>query len=108
MMPAQPPPPTASYLPFQSLAGNHTSMSTFESDDGFNVAATRQNAGICNGWACGPPPVGPCAGARKGPAVTDSATVMVVSGIESDFNRSHGVWAATVRAVASSTIVAHA
>src|SRR5436309_2202488 len=97
MVPAQPPLPTAWNLPFQFSTGIHTSMSIDESDEGFNVAATRQCAGNrigCAGAAAprpaGPPAAGggapvPGPGGVNGPAATRSAAMIVVSGSVSDF-----------------------
>ena len=45
MVPAQPPLPTASYLPFQSVAGSQISALISESLVGVMVVVTRQNAG---------------------------------------------------------------
>src|SRR4249920_1925933 len=45
MMPAQPPFPTAWNFPFQLCTGSQTSAWISESEDGFIVTATRQNAG---------------------------------------------------------------
>src|SRR5437867_3082278 len=86
-------------------------MSIEESDVGFKVAVTRQNAGTVNGAGGGaaaprpPPPRPPPAGAAgagagpaggvKIPAGTDSAIVMVVLGSETDFRPAHGVAAST-------------
>src|SRR6185436_593267 len=107
MTPAQPPPPTNSNLPFQ-FSGIQTSMSIWESEVGFNVAATRQNAGTVRGAACGPPPppprwpLPPAPGGVNVPAGTDSADVIVVLGSEMDFRFAHGVGAASA-ALKSST-----
>src|SRR5215212_3697048 len=60
MMPAQPPLPTAWYLPFHAVLpdapsapgeGSHTSILMSESDECVSVAATRQYAGSCSGGA---------------------------------------------------------
>ena len=55
MVPFQPPLPTASSLPFQPVAGSHTSILMSESDDGRSVAVTRQYSG--RSFAA-PPPAG--------------------------------------------------
>src|SRR5213594_1235445 len=75
MFPVQPPFPTASNLPFHPDAGSQTSILISESLLGFNVAATRQNAGR----SLNPPPPRPppCVNA---PAATACAVVIVVSG----------------------------
>jgi len=87
IVPAQPPFPTASYLPFQLVWGIQISTLMSESDVGFRVAATRQNegsffrtpaAGVTPGarnWS------GPrSSGSVNSPAGTDCATVIEVSG----------------------------
>src|SRR6185503_6320782 len=115
MMPAHPPLPTAWNLPFQFSAGSHTSISIFESDDGFSTACTRQCAGSIVCGAAGPcprPPAGgaprpaagatgpsggPCwAGGVNGPAGTSWAEVIVVFGSASAASFSHGVDAGCV------------
>lgn len=76
MLPAQPPLPTASNLPFQLVAGSQTSILMSESGDGVRVAVTRQKAGrVVKGL--GPRPG---AGGVKAPAATVWAAVMVVVG----------------------------
>src|SRR5215216_3367706 len=98
MTPAQPPPPTASNLPFQ-VSGSHTSNSIFESGDGLATAATRQCGGSCNGAGGGPPAPG-AAGGVNGPAATGCAAVIVVFGSESDlrFSQAAGLESARTRA----------
>src|SRR5438874_8958811 len=102
-MPAHPPFPTASNLPFQSsAAGIHNSISMWESADGVSTMAARQYAGSISGGAVGAP--ARPTGARNGPAGTDSAAVIVTLGSLSDFKLSQGVWAnALVRAKAART-----
>jgi hypothetical protein len=51
-----------------------------ESLDGFNVAATRQNAGSCLKVAFGCTAPCPVAGGENAPAATDRASVIVVFG----------------------------
>src|SRR6185295_17949147 len=66
-------------FPFQLAAGSHTSILMSESAVGFNVAATRQNAGrSTNGLPPRPP------GCVKAPAATVSAAVIVADGRASD------------------------
>src|SRR5262249_50561675 len=92
MFPFQPPLPTASNLPFQLDAGNHTSILISESLVGFMVAATWQNAG--KSVNCAPPPRPPPARppppGENAPAATDCAIVMVVSGSFRLARLSHG------------------
>src|SRR5688572_29968038 len=95
MMPAQPPLPTAWYLPFHPSDGSHTSTLMSESDDGVSVAATRQWAGSISGGTAGAPPRPPAGaaagggapprpGCTNGPAATASALVIVTFGNVSD------------------------
>src|SRR5687768_15474958 len=102
MMPAQPPLPTAWYLPFQPSEGSHTSTLMSESDDGVSVAATRQWAGSNSGGTAGAPPRPPAGaaaagapparpGCTKGPAGTSSADVIVTFGNASDLRLAQGV-----------------
>src|SRR6185503_9608792 len=113
MTPAQPPLPTAWYLPFHPSDGIHTSILMSESDDGASVAAMRQCAGSISGGAAGAPPRpagapagagGPPArpGCTNGPAATTSAIVIVVLDSFSDFRSAHGV-AASAGVVAATT-----
>src|SRR5215467_511805 len=75
MLPANPPLPTPSYLPFHPEAGIQISSLMSDSFAGLISAATRQNAGSSlNAAGCGP------AGASNAPAATTCAEVMVVSG----------------------------
>src|SRR3989442_9353555 len=67
-----------------------------ESEEGFSVAATRQWAG-----STGAPAAGGMPGIWNGPAALDSAAVIVMSAIWSDFNCSHGVCANAAKAVAA-------
>src|SRR5262245_3700492 len=68
MVPAQPPLPTASNLPFQPDAGSQISTLMSESLVGISVAVTRQNAGrVAYGLA--PPPRPGCTNAPA-PAAT--------------------------------------
>src|SRR5207249_8516304 len=108
MTPAQPPFPTAWYLPFQFDNGSHTSTLISESLDGFSVAATRQNAGSClkATFCCAAPR--PAAGSENCPAATVSANVIVVFSSETDFRLSHvaaatGVGANEIIVTASTT-----
>src|SRR6185295_3736896 len=79
-LPFQPPLPTMRNLPFQPLAGSHTSILMSESAVGLSVAATRQNAGrSANGL---PPPRPP--GWENAPAATASAAVIVACGNATD------------------------
>src|SRR3954471_20431498 len=87
MTPAHPPPPTIWNLPFQ-FSGSHSSISMFESADGFNTAATRHRAGsVCN--AGGGPPAPGAAGGVNGPAGNASAAVTVVFGKVSILRLAH-------------------
>src|SRR5262245_39078159 len=88
MFPFHPPLPTASNLPFQFDAGNHTSILMSESGVGFTEAATRQNAGRSLNGA--PPPRPPPPAGANAPAATDCASVIVVSGSFSEARLSHG------------------
>src|SRR5258708_38322278 len=101
MLPDHPPFPTARNLPFQSVAGSHTSILMSESLDGASVAATRQNGGR-SAYARALPPAAPAPGAAGGtkpPAATNAAAVMDVLGSFSSRSRSHAVSApAAVRA----------
>src|SRR6185295_9294653 len=94
-----PPLPTAWNFPFQPDDGSQTSILMSESLVGFNVAATRQNAGsVANAPApARPPPAGPRppAGGVKAPAATGCAMVTAVSGSASEARRSHEVASAT-------------
>src|SRR5687768_6937353 len=118
MTPAQPPLPTAWYLPFHS-SGIQTSTLMSESEEGVSVAAMRQYAGSASGGAAGPPrPAGAAAGAAaagpaprpagapagagatNGPAGTTCASVMVTFGNDNDFKSAHGVAANAEVAVA--------
>src|SRR5881397_2322750 len=108
MTPAQPPLPTAWYLPFQFDNGSHTSTLISESLDGFSVAATRQNAGSClkATFCCAAPR--PAAGSENCPSATVSANVIVVFSSETDFRLSHvaaatGVGANEIIVTASTT-----
>jgi predicted ATPase len=72
-------------LPFHPLEGIQTSIAISESEDGLIIAVTRHLAAACSGggWLLCVEP-----GITKGPAGTDSAVVMVVSGRDNDFKRS--------------------
>jgi hypothetical protein len=67
----------------------------FESGDGFRTAATLQYAGSVRR-----PPAGALLSGLKGPAGTDSAAVIVVSGSASAFNPSHAVAAFNIKSAA--------
>src|SRR5215510_6931101 len=114
MMPAQPPLPTAWYLPFHPSDGSHTSILMSESDEGASVAAMRQCAGSIRGGGAGAPPrpAGAAAaggapparpGWTNGPAGTASAVVIVVLDSFSDFRSAHGVAASAGLAMAALT-----
>src|ERR1700681_3843814 len=83
MIPAKPPPPTPSKLPFQPVAGIHTSILSA----GATVICTRQKAGREIGLGAFCAPAG--AGGVNGPAGTAVAAVMVVSGNFNDDNVAH-------------------
>src|SRR5215472_4803869 len=83
MYPPNPPFPTPRYLLFQLASGIHTSILMSESVDGFNVAATRQNAGSCLKSAVGCASPRPVTGGENAPAATDCASVIAVFGNES-------------------------
>src|SRR5688572_24338579 len=115
MTPAQPPLPTAWYLPFQPVAGSQTSTLMSESADGASVAATRQCAGSIRAGAAGAPPL-PAAGAAgggpparpggtNGPAGTSSVDVIVVLASFSDFKSAHGVAASAGAAMSNAAAV---
>src|ERR1051325_8330714 len=91
MLPDHPPFPTAWNLPFHPDAGNQTSILMSESFDGASVAATRQNAGRFLKFGAGPRAGVAAGGKVNSPAVTDSASVITVSGSASDFNSSQEV-----------------
>src|SRR5262245_53316074 len=102
MTPAQPPLPTAWYLPFHpSAAGSHTSTLMSESDEGVSVAAMRQWAGSMSGGTAGAPPRPPAGaaaggapprpGCTNGPAGTASALVIVTFGKVRALMLAHGV-----------------
>src|SRR5580765_2058425 len=80
ILPAHPPFPTAWNLPFQFSTGSQSSISIWESEEGFSTAATRQRAGTA---VCALPPE------RMGPAAADSAAVIVVFASVSDLRCSH-------------------
>src|SRR5204862_6128901 len=86
ILPALPPFPTASNLPFHPHAGIQTSTLMSESAVGFTVAASRQNAGNTENrdafCAALPPP-----GALKPPAGTSSASVTVAFCSVANFSR---------------------
>ncbi len=113
MTPAQAPLPTDCSLPFHfcraelsapPAAGSQTSIWIFESADGLTVAATRQKAGrFVIGRAGGPP--APFSGGVNVPPFTDSASVIVVRGSESDFRLSQVAAAAAPLAPATTAIV---
>ena len=67
-----------------------------ESGEGFNVAATRQNAGSDGAAAVGGAP-----GNEKAPGPEDSARVTIVSASFNDFSWSQGVRAAAPRGMAA-------
>src|SRR4029077_7039190 len=82
MNPAQPPLPTDWSLWFHPETGSQTSTLMSESLEGFNVAATRQNAGSLP-YSDPPAPTdsfGP--GGMNSPAATLCADVIVVFGCE--------------------------
>src|ERR1700693_622070 len=88
-------------FPFQADAGIQTSILMSESEDGFSVAATRQNAGrsltaCAKAVGGGVPPA--VMGIVSAPASTVCASVIVVFGSASDARLSHAwpsAWAAT-------------
>src|ERR1700736_4399989 len=91
-------------LPFQPDTGSQTSTLMSESLDGFNVAATRQNAGsalkaFAIAGEAAAPPAG--VGGLNAPASIVCATVIVVFGSFSDARFSHD-WGAAVVARAPS------
>src|SRR6202795_1621966 len=84
IVPAQPPLPADSNLPFHPDAGSQTSILISESVVGFKVAATRQNAGrSLKATTGGGPPAVPPGGANS-PAATGCASVIVVFGRAND------------------------
>src|SRR5258705_13444757 len=82
-MPAKPPPPTASKLPFQPADGSQTSTLIA----GAMVSCTRQNAGSVTGRGALAAPGG--VGGVNGPDSTAAADVTVVSGSFIDARSSH-------------------
>src|SRR6201988_3198687 len=103
--PVQPPFPFASYLWFQPEAGIHSSILISESELGFTVNATRQNAGTSLNDAALPFPFAPPPPpAENAPAATDSAAVMVVLGSASELRLSQ-VAAASGPAAASAAVM---
>src|SRR2546428_9107913 len=105
MVPAHPPLPTASNLPFQPDAGSQISVLISESLLGVRVAVMRQNAGrLANGFAAAPPRADPGpAGGTNAPAATIWAESMRALGSARLASFSHDV-AATAGAAAHSTI----
>src|SRR5262245_18955829 len=108
MTPAHPPPPTNRNFPFH-VSGSHTSKAISESGVGFNVAATRQNAGTAKdvgagGWPAGAGGMLP-GGALNVPAGSDSTRVIVVFGREIDFRPVQGVTAAAKSMMAILVII---
>src|SRR5688572_12664599 len=101
--PPNPPLPTARNLPFQSVAGSHSSALICESLDGFRTSFTRQCAGIGCAAGAGAPP--PAAGGVNGPAATVSALVTVTFAIETDLSDSHVAAAAYVESENMLTVV---
>src|SRR5207249_11512089 len=94
MLPDHPPLPTARNLPFQSVAGSHTSILMSESLDGASVATTRQNGGRSAYARALPPPAAPApavTGWAKPPAAINAAVVIDVLGSFSSRSRSHAV-----------------
>src|ERR1700678_787950 len=89
-LPPSPPLPVPRNLPFQPDAGIHTSILISESLLGRAVAEMRQNAGRSLKFGPGAPGKGGGvpAGRMNWPAGTDSASVMVVFGMASDFKLS--------------------
>src|SRR2546426_12578878 len=88
--PPMPPVPFPWKLPFQPVAGIHTSILISDSLVGFRVAVTRQKAGrFLNGAAASPRPPLP-AGGVKAPAATVAADVIVVLGNDREARLSHG------------------
>src|SRR5687767_14154881 len=89
MLPAKAPLPTTWSLPFQPFTGSQTSALMFDCGVGFNVTATRQNAGsAAYGFA---PPARPPrpAGCVKPPAATVCTVVTAVVAFASDVRLSH-------------------
>jgi hypothetical protein len=99
-------------FPFQPDAGIQTSILMSESVDGFNLAATRQNAGrplaaCTKAVGGGVPPA--AMGIVSAPASTARASVIVVFGSTKDARLSHvwpAAWAATAAATSSAAAVA--
>src|SRR6516165_7138292 len=90
MLPAQPPLPTAWYLPLQPDAGSHISVLISESELGVSVAVTRQNAGrFANGFTA-PFRTAP-AGGTKASAATICAESILACGSARPMSFSHGV-----------------
>src|SRR5437660_11903427 len=105
MVPAHPPLPTASYFPFQPVAGSQTSNLISESLVGVDVAVIRQNAGIfANGLEPSPhPALPPLPGGTKAPAPTTWAELILALGSERLARFSHAVAADAGTAPASAT-----
>src|SRR5229473_1208908 len=89
MTPAQPPLPTPWNLPFQPLAGSHTSTLISESDVGLMVAATRQKSASSLYGLAALVPASRSPGGENWPAGTTWAIVMVVSLSVSAFRLLH-------------------
>src|SRR5262245_1780851 len=95
MFPVNAPFPTAWSLPFQLAAGIHSSILMSESPDGFNVAATRQNAGRLLAGSFWPPRPPRASGCVNPPAGTDCASVIVAPGGAMELRLSHDPAATT-------------
>src|SRR5215470_10422713 len=96
MVPAHPPFPSCSYLPFQPLAGSHTADLISESLLGRIVNFTSQCAGTVIAAAFAGPP-GP-AGPANGPAAIVAADVTVAPESFRVVRLSQDCWAKTVEA----------
>src|SRR5215470_4613225 len=94
MLPAYPPPPTPSNLPFHPVAGIHTSTRIC----GTTVSCARQNDGTGSGAPARAPGTGGAGGAN-GPSCTSAAAVILVSGSFSDVRLSHNCAAAAIGGV---------
>src|SRR5215813_15401166 len=94
ILPAQPPFPSCTYFPFQSVAGSQTANLISESLDGRMTPLTSQCAGtVIVGVFAAPP--GPSV-AEKGPAGIIAAEVIDVRDSFKSFKLSHDCCAKTV------------
>ena len=99
MVPAHPPLPTACSLLFQPEDGSQTSTLMSESDEGVNVALTRQKAGSCANALDRALPRPP--GEVKAPGPTLWTASIRPAAMESERSSSHEVPAAWMRAGAA-------